>query len=410
MPWQAALGIERRNEKYESFDTGVGYGQDKQRYVSSVFAEIDAPIVSDEGGARSVLDLRLAGRYDDFSDFGGTFNPQAGLIWTPTNRLRFRGSYARTFRAPPLFTLSAEQDAALVELVDPTSPSGASTVLFTVGGNPSLQPEKADSWTISLDYSPMDRARITLSYFDIDYTNRIDEPGARDEILLSPAVFASIINRNPTEAQAQAIVRSAFFFDNLTGVPFDFNSQNFHDSFPGIVLIDDRRQNIATEALNGLDLDVQLRMQASFGDLSFSLGGTYYLSYERRVTPAAEPIDQIDRPGKPVRARLRASMGVSRGAFDAFIFGNYVDAYTDNFAPVPTPVSSWTTADFTLRFSGDRVGPDHMLHSMTLSLSAENVFDRAPPKLLSNQLGLGFDAVNANGLGRYVSARVEKRW
>jgi outer membrane receptor protein involved in Fe transport len=39
-----------------------------------------------------------------------------------------------------------------------------------------------------------------------------------------------------------------------------------------------------------------------------------------------------------------------------------------------------------------------------------NLFDEKPPVLLNDGFGLGYDAINANAVGRYVSLRVSKRW
>ncbi len=51
-----------------------------------LFVEFNIPVVKD-------LELNLALRYDDYSDFGSTTNPKASLRWTPTKELLVRGSY-----------------------------------------------------------------------------------------------------------------------------------------------------------------------------------------------------------------------------------------------------------------------------------------------------------------------------
>ena len=49
------------------------------------------------------LELNLALRYDNYSDFGSTTNPKASVRWTPTKELLVRGSYQHRLRAPSLY-------------------------------------------------------------------------------------------------------------------------------------------------------------------------------------------------------------------------------------------------------------------------------------------------------------------
>ena len=48
------------------------------------------------------LELNVSGRYDDYSDFGDTTNPEYALNWTIVHGLRVRANYAESFTAPAL--------------------------------------------------------------------------------------------------------------------------------------------------------------------------------------------------------------------------------------------------------------------------------------------------------------------
>ena len=48
------------------------------------------------------LELNLAARYDDYSDFGNTTNPKISARWAPIESLAFRASWGTGFRAPSL--------------------------------------------------------------------------------------------------------------------------------------------------------------------------------------------------------------------------------------------------------------------------------------------------------------------
>ena len=43
---------------------------------------------------------RVAGRVDDYTGFGSTFNPKISAKFTPADWLLFRGSYNTGFRVP----------------------------------------------------------------------------------------------------------------------------------------------------------------------------------------------------------------------------------------------------------------------------------------------------------------------
>jgi iron complex outermembrane recepter protein len=95
-----AIGAEYRRESLKQTSRATGLvTNDLDRDVGSAFAELFVPFVLDEAGDHRI-ELSLAGRYDDYSGFGGTFNPQGGLVWQPARGLRLRGAYSRAFRAP----------------------------------------------------------------------------------------------------------------------------------------------------------------------------------------------------------------------------------------------------------------------------------------------------------------------
>ena len=77
-------------------------------------------------------DLRLTfgGRYDHYSDFGGTFNPRTSLIWSFAKNYDFKFMYGRAFRAPSFYELYSKLPYAM--------------------GNPDLEPETIDSLEASL--------------------------------------------------------------------------------------------------------------------------------------------------------------------------------------------------------------------------------------------------------------------
>ena len=72
------------------------------RTVYSVFAEAQLPLVSPEMGVPLMQSFAIdvAGRYDQYSDFGDTRNPKASFDWQIVDGLKARGSWGTSFVAP----------------------------------------------------------------------------------------------------------------------------------------------------------------------------------------------------------------------------------------------------------------------------------------------------------------------
>jgi|GEM_PF-850958 len=416
---RAAVGVETRRETYDLHDrvAGITYA-DSERTVRSAFAELLVPLV-EQGTRRGLrkLELTLAGRYDDYADFGGTFNPQAGIVLQPAETVTLRGAYSRAFRAPALSELLPSSIASIKNLRDPTT-GGLTPVLQWTGSNTQIGPEKATTWSIGIDIDPTfaPGTRVSMSYFDISYKERIDQPAIstadQDLVLARQDRFAGLVDRSPGAALIADIdsqTRDDLYY-NYTGTSFDRHAQNIFAVFPNLVVFDNRTSNIAVEKLNGVDLQIATRLDTASGRFNFGLNGTYTLQHDRSVTVTSPSFELLNEVGKPVGFRLRASAGWERGAYAASAFVNYTDSYSNPFTPLASSISSWTTVDATLRIDGARLAPVAWLQNLDLTFTVNNLFDRDPPPFLGGRSGLRFDVANAQPLGRYASVRLVKDW
>jgi iron complex outermembrane receptor protein len=90
-------------------------------------------------------ELTAGARYDDHSDFGDTWNPRLALVWQTTDRLTTKLLYGEAFRAPYFQELFAETS-------------------FTLP-NPALEPEKSDTWELSLAYAASSELHLGLALY-----------------------------------------------------------------------------------------------------------------------------------------------------------------------------------------------------------------------------------------------------
>ena len=146
------------------------------RDITAVFTELHVPILPS-------LEAQLAARYDDYSDFGDTFNPKASLRWEPTKELMFRTSYSTGFRAPSMWEINSLQSETFTSsnfsnprVCDangqPTNNQYADQCGMQFkrkqGGNPDLQPEESTSFTAGLVFEPIKNLVFTADYYNID--------------------------------------------------------------------------------------------------------------------------------------------------------------------------------------------------------------------------------------------------
>lgn len=407
-----ALGVEWRSESYAGRNLIANRTTgDIEREVHSAFAELLVPF---DAGTWSA-DLSLAGRYDDYTDFGDTFNPQAGIV-VRAGKLSLKANYSRAFRAPDLYTLDLDNGVALQNRTDPSVEAGRSPTLIWSGGNAALVPETADTWTLGFDYQFTPRVRLSASYFNITYKDRIGRParGAdSDLVLVNEDRFPGLVVRSPDPDLVAAILasRSSTNISNTTGRPFNPATQDILTVFPDLVLFDDRFNNIGTDRLDGIDLDLSANVAFGAADLRFSLNATKLFAFDRQLTAVSPAFTQLNENGKPVDFKLRGGVGLTRGPFSADLFVNYVTDYEDALAVPRRRIDDWTTFDLTLRLSSDPWAQGAILRGIEASLSFRNLFDAGPPLFVNSTLyGLGYDTVNANATGRYIALNLTKRW
>lgn len=405
-----AVGADYREEGYSHDFIGSGSGLPdaslgRDRTVSAAFAEVALPLVRQHNGRPGIqrLDVSLASRYEDYSDFGTTFNPKFGFDWAPAESLTLRGTWGTSFKAPRLTELDESPGTSVAfhtDVVDPQALGGSSIALVLFGNNEDLQEETATTWTIGFDLAPasVPGLKASLTYFDVDYEDRIAIPGPPGDpfsILLEEDLWADVVTRNPSQEEIDAICNRPDF----QGVPEDCVLA------PPTVIIDGRVHNLARTEVRGLDLSVEQIFDTQIGRFGLGLGGSYNFEFEQALSSTSPSADIVDTIGNPLALRLRGTATWNRGRWGAGAAINYADAYEDTLSQPNRSIDSWTTVDVQASY---RAGlGDGLLENLEMTLSAVNVFNEDPP--FANQ-AIGYDVVNANPYGRLVSLQVTVDW
>lgn len=404
------------------------------REVKSAFAEVYVPIVGEESSVPFMqsLDLSAAVRYDSYSDAGETTNPKIGLTWKATDELIFRGSWGTSFRAPTLIEANPQTVGQTNRVFvsngagDPAIPvtnvsTGQSAVLSRTGNTAGLQPESAKIWSLGADYNPnfAPDLRLSLTYYNVDYTDRIENLPNQTLILSSPANLALLRDFFITAPQPSTCVNGNYSTYNPAYIPWltdpnaVYSPSTINDcSLVGI--IKGGRLNLGDVKQSGLDFAANYRQQTSFGDFRYNLTFSKILKLEKSIVAGGPLFDALDTYGFQVSERGRFNVGYSRGPISANLTANYVGSYLNNatitVAGVKKPdtqIPSWTTFDAGAAYEFQDNAP-RGLSGVRVSVSVQNLTDKDPPIVLSGTTAV--DLGNHNPFGRVVSFEVTKRF
>lgn len=406
-PLKLAVGASLREETHErqvsTFTSGVapvvGAARTGDRRVGAVFGELRAPLFGSDNARPGLqrLELSLAARFEDYGDIGQTTSPKVGVVWEPAAGLLLRGNYGASFRAPALRELNDPGSASPTFL-----PRGSQQVLSMIlyGGNPDLEPERADTWTFGADWSPreVEGLKLGANWFRIEFDDRIGQPTFENILaaLSDPALAPFVRLVDPTtDADDRAAVQAIL----------DLPTTGFRDAFPATsygAIVDARFVNAARVEVEGMDLAATYAFDVGRDAFEVRVDVTWLDRFDTRATPASPVVSELNRPTFPVGLRGRSSLNWSRNGWGASAGLNYVDSYRDGAGERIDP---WLTADLQFRYapqSGAFAGT-------SVALTVQNLFDRDPPFYDAPE-GVGYDAANANVLGRVFALQLTRAW
>lgn len=398
----------------------AGVSVRKQRFSQSqdAYAKLRRSVYSASGEVvlpfgHRLPELSLAGRYDRYSDFGDVFNPQLGVIWDFAWGARFRSTYARSYRAPALAESLAQSFVQISAVQDPQSPTGSSYALTRIGAA-ELAPETAHTWTLGLDLRPTSAPALKLStsYFNVRYKNRIDTPaiGTDLSLFLERPGFDLLVDRSPSADMVAEYISSADDFINGTRQQFDPSKQNALDVFPRLLVFDNRTSNLAEEWLHGFDASADYSYSSQIGEIAAGIDATLVFSHRRKLTETSPTVTGHNEIGKPVDFRFRSFVGWNDGPFGVSVYLNYTDGYNNPRSTPESRIESWTTTDITVNFDGSKLNSQSWISNISLNASIKNLLNKEPPLFANSTSGLKYDAANATPFGRMASLSVSVRW
>lgn len=396
-----AIGAGHRENRYEN-NAVQEVREESSRFA---YAELNLPLVGPESNVSGVRQFMLTAalRGEDYERAGSVTTPKLGLIYGPSRDFTLRASWGRSFKAPMLYELYQSRDTVLwpAGMVGGAGYPDDATVLMSFGGNPDLDPERSRSMTATLAFHPeaLPGLDVELTWFDIDYTDRVIRPLSLYWEILSNPVLAEFVVYSPTpEQQAEILANYSDDFWDYTGVGYDPDRV--------VAVAYGQTTNAMRQRISGIDLSGSYRFDVRNGRLTIR-GSASWLDSSQQNSSAQAPYDLAGTIFYPSKVNARLGAVWTRDRFTASAFANYVAGVTNRVTGEKT--ASFTTFDSVLRYAlGAEGGAGSGLE---FAFSAQNLLNRAPPAYAPASIAdVPYDSTNYSAIGRFLSVSIAKRW
>lgn len=386
-PVSIAIGAEGRNletsatigalDTAKAFSTFYFSAFSGKYDVKEAFAEVVIPVVKDVPLLRK-LELNGAVRASDYSTSGTIWSWKLGATNEFFPGVIGRVTRSRDIRAPNLSELYSTQTVSYVGVVDPlNSGEGSRSVLVYGGGNASLKPEKADTWTAGFTAAPMRGLTASIDYFNISIKDVITSIGA------------------------QVLV------DRCNGGNASLCGYITRDSAGRISSVASSSVNLSEFKSDGIDAELAYTMPVgndTNGRLNFRLLGTWVNHFT--TDDGISKVEYVKSQGYAFvngvpRIRANASIGYASDSFSGLVRARYTSSgYWNRTSTAITNnrIPAYTYIDLQL---SQKVPFGEGKH-FELYGNVSNLFDRNPP--LYSNFSPYYDVI-----GRYmtVGARLE---
>jgi len=366
-PLNLAFGGELRNETYEigagdlaSIQAGptaaiFGVGSDgfqgfPVESAGSFESDSWATYVDLETDLTDALSGAVAFRYEDYDEFGDTFDWKVSLRYAFTDDFAVRATANTGFRAPTpgqvhTLNVTTTSDSSGNLIPNGTYPV-SHPIALALGAIP-LTPEESESYTIGIVWTATERTSVTLDYYHIEIDDRL----SLLTNIIGPAQVAQLIAAGIPAAEANLLLGSnANFFVN------GFDSE-----------------------IDGIDLAITSNFSVGGGDLRVDLRHNFNEQSVSNVSPGTINASRVfDLENQTPEDRTQLSFDYSTGGmFTGLLRFNYYGDWT-------TTAGLFSPGDASDQYGyGDNVLVDlearfTFAERYQFTIGGENIFDTEP--------------------------------
>ncbi|MFD1611254.1 TonB-dependent receptor plug domain-containing protein [Sphingomonas tabacisoli] len=350
---------------------GQRVDQQRSRHNFSAYAELDADV-------NDRINVQGAVRYENYSDFGSSFNGKVAGRFEFIDGVAVRGAFSTGFRAPSLqqqFYAAQATNNVNGVLLDTVTLPVDNPVAIALGATP-LKPEKSLSYSAGLVFTAVPRLNVTVDLYQVDIDDRIV---VTDNLTASRDAAGNPSGANPGFTIAQILNNAGF--RTVSAARFFVNG------------LDSRTRGIDAVATYRFDL-------GDWGRLSATAGFNYNKTTIRRVLAAPGPLANVpglilfgrQEQGRLVRGQPRTKINLGLDydydrlglTFRANRYGK-VEGTGGEIGPAGSLVfndnflkAQWV-ADAEARFT--------FAQRFEIAVGANNVFDSYPTPVPTGQAG-----------------------
>ncbi len=407
-----AVGVEYQRNKADTRLNAGPFGSldslpftSRSRNSKSVFAELSVPLTS-------FADLSGSVRYDDYSDFGSTTNPNIGLTLKPASWLKVFGHWNTSFNAP-----TAVDDLAIAtgrfvcgiylpggngtsRQPRPTDPLGRDTskqgscAMVLQGSTPGLQPQTAKSWAVGFEATPAAGLRVGGEVYSIDLKNALGTLNPSSASTYTTQ--ASQYTYNVTAAGYAAVLAQ---LTNGASLGTQQPSSNI------AIIVDTRTTNLNAAKIKGVDLHASYDADTTIGH--FALGISATRQTKAIITNGGATTDELFH-GSPALFAT-SYLGWNSGGLSAKVTVNHSGSFRDgavNNVNYSEEVRPFTTTNLNLGYSFKDSGG--MLNGTSFHVIVDNLFETTPQTIKRNNINN--TSYNNWTLGRVIKLGVSAKF
>ncbi|QDP00635.1 TonB-dependent receptor [Thalassotalea sp. PS06] len=340
-----------------------------ERDITAFFYEAAIPVTDS-------IEVNVAARYDDYSDFGDNLAPKASVRWELLDGLVLRASYSEAFRAPGLdelnaattFSAEAATDYRLCEQ-NGVAPDNCPSRQFDTyyKSNPDLGAETSEYTNVGLAWDITDDMGLKFDYFNLSI----------DDVIATKTVQGLLTDEDQGE---------------ITALPVgtDVSDETFYlIRSEGGALIEAGTGyfNGGTLNVEGLDVTFNAGFETGFGDFRFNTVNSFIFDY-------GDEFNFAGTEGAPEYKSV-TTLGWSLGDFSAAWTANYTDSTSESSRVVDNKLTkdgkldSWLIHNVTFTYDAGEWG--------ALTLQVANLTDEDP---VLNSIGQWTDQNLYNNFGR----------
>lgn len=179
---------------------------DVDRHSYAFYVDLDADITER-------WNVALAGRFEDYSDFGTTSNGKLATRYTFSSEFALRSSVSTGFRAPSLqqqYYTAINTNFVLGQMLEVGTIASTAPAAVALGGS-QLEAEESTNISVGFTWSPIDRLTITADAYRIDIDDRV----VLSETLGDSDDEAAIVERVFAENGIEGVGAVRFFMNGV---------------------------------------------------------------------------------------------------------------------------------------------------------------------------------------------------